>query len=72
MISELCQIPSEPWVLWLLSTLTCPTGSGTEQAAYLGTAYHTAAEAEPAAAEQGNQAVGTADTSDLWIKNVFS
>lgn len=58
------------------------TGPGTEgevlqlnrclRAAYLGTAYRTVAEAEPAAAEQDNQAVGTVGTSDLWIKNLFS
>lgn len=41
------------------------------RAAYLGTARRTAAGAEPAAAEQGNQAAGTADTSDLGIKNAF-
>lgn len=41
------------------------------RAAYLRTARRTAAGAEPAAAEQGNQAAGTADTSDLGIKNAF-
>lgn len=43
-----------------------------ESAAYLGTASRTAAEAEPVAAGQGNQAAGTVDTSDLWIKNLVS
>lgn len=41
-------------------------------AAYLGTAYHTAAEAEPAAAGQDNRAVGIVGTSGLWGENLFS
>lgn len=48
--------------------------SHNQGAAYLGTAYRTAAEAEaePAAAGQDNQAVDTVGTSGLWGENLFS